>query len=308
MTTASEAAVSGGYELHCHTTYSDGTLSPTEIVDAAARIGLEGIAITDHDTLAAWPEAAAAARTHGIELLSGVEITSDVEKGGCHLLAYLFDPEDPILCATLVHLREKRRARAAEIARRLAAEGKPIVLPDVPEPRSIGRPHIAKALVEAGHVASHREAFDRHLVPGTSTYVPTPRLPPSEAIEMVRRAGGVVVLAHPHTFDYEERISAYRDLGLVGIEADYASYDEGRRRKFRAMAARLGLFVTAGSDFHGANRPERKLGEVAMPRTAIEALRRAAETGMKPGAMPRSRDVATESVARKTAPAVGRRS
>ena len=121
---------------------------------------------------------------------------------------------------------------------------------------------------------------------------------------MVRRAGGVVVLAHPHTFDYEERISAYRDLGLVGIEADYASYDENRRKKYRAMAARLGLFVTAGSDFHGANRPERRLGEVAMPKSAIEALRRAAQTGR---VMPRSRGAGNENAERRPVSAVGRR-
>lgn len=264
---------SDGYELHAHTTASDGTCTPRELVEEAARRNLAGVAVTDHDTISGIAEATAAGRELGVEVIPGIEISADVEVGTCHILGYFFDPTDALLAGVLTHLRARRRERAQEMARRLAEMGAPIRLPERTDEASIGRPHLAQALYNAGHIGSYREAFERYLAPTSPAYLASPRLPPGEAIERIRRAGGISVLAHPHTFDQEERIAAYRSLGLGGIEAHYAGYNANRRRKFSEMAQRLGLLVVGGSDFHGSVRPDRVMGEVRASRETVEALR-----------------------------------
>jgi hypothetical protein len=261
----------GGVDLHCHTTASDGDLTPTELVRAAVEAGLEGVGITDHDTVGGIAEALEAA--HGIEVIPAVEISCDVRTGSFHVLGFCIDHRSPFLVEPLEYLRKRRTSRAAEIVAKLASVGLEIDLPARATGHSVGRPHIAEALIAAGHVGSRQEAFDRFIGVGCPGYVPSPRLLPREAFEMIIRAGGVPVLAHPHTFDNETMIGVYAKEGLCGLESDYGVYDVPTRKRWRRVAERLGLLTTGGSDFHGTTRPERRLGSVRFDRSILDRLR-----------------------------------
>jgi hypothetical protein len=261
----------GGVDLHCHTTASDGDLTPTELVRAAVEAGLEGVGITDHDTVGGIAEALEAA--HGIEVIPAVEISCDVRTGSFHVLGFCIDHRSPFLAEPLEYLRKRRTSRAAEIVAKLASVGLEIDLPARATGHSVGRPHIAEALIAAGHAGSRQEAFDRFIGVGCPGYVPSPRLLPCEAFEMIIRAGGVPVLAHPHTFDNETMIGVYAKEGLCGLESDYGVYDLPTRKRWRRVAERLGLLTTGGSDFHGNTRPERRLGSVRFERSILDRLR-----------------------------------
>ena len=261
----------GGVDLHCHTTASDGDLTPTELVRAAAEAGLEGVGITDHDTVSGIAEALEAA--NGVEVVPAVEISCDVRTGSFHVLGYCIDHRSPFLVEPLEYLRKRRASRADEIVAKLASFSIAIDLPARAAGQSVGRPHIAEALITAGHVGSRQEAFDRFIGVGCPGYVPSPRLLPREAFEMIIRAGGVPVLAHPHTFDNETMIGVYAREGLCGLESDYGVYDAPTRKRWRRMAERLGLLTTGGSDFHGNTRPERRLGSVRFDRSILDRLR-----------------------------------
>lgn len=267
----------GGADLHAHTTASDGELSPAAFARHAATTGLAAVAVTDHDTTAGCREAMEAAS--GIKLVPGIEISCDSTMGACHILGLFIDPESPYLVEPLSFLRKRRRERAAGILDRLAKLGIRISLPDRPDPYAVGRPHIARALVEAGHVGSHQEAFERYLAHGKPGYVPSPRVMPVEAIEMIHRAGGVAVLAHPHTFHDIAMISAYAAKGLGGLEARYAGYDKKHEAYWTGVARKLGLVITAGSDFHGTVRADRRLGMVRMTEEEFATLKRRRRRG-----------------------------
>lgn len=261
-----------GADLHAHTTASDGELSPSEFARHAAAAGLSAAAVTDHDTTAGCREAMESA--DGVEIVPGIEISCDSTMGTCHILGLFIDPDSPYLLEPLAFLRKRRRERARGIVEKLANVGIRLALPDRPDPFSIGRPHIARALVAGGHVGSHQEAFDRYLAHGKPGYVPSPRVMPVEAIEMIQRSGGVAVLAHPHTFHDIAMIGAYASKGLAGIEARYAGYDAKHVRYWTGVARKLGLAISAGSDFHGTVRADRKLGMVRMTEEEWEILRR----------------------------------
>lgn len=273
MSAVTSGVVTGGADLHTHTTASDGEFSPQELARHAATVGLSAVAVTDHDTTAGC-HAAMEGAVDGVEVIPGIEISCDSTMGTCHILGLFIDPDAPCLIEPLSFLRLRRRERAAGIVAGLAKVGITITLPDRPDPFTVGRPHIARALVKAGYVASHQEAFERYLVPGKPGYLPSPRLMPVEAIEMIMRSGGVAVLAHPHTFRDVSMISAYAAKGLGGIEARYAGYDAKHVRYWTGVAGKLGLAITAGSDFHGAVRPDRNLGMVRMTEDELAELRR----------------------------------
>lgn len=261
----------GGVDLHTHTTASDGEFTPEELLDHAVKARLAAIAITDHDTTSGIPVAIAAQRP--IELVPGIEISCDVSAGICHVLGYFIDHDSPYLEEPLQFLRKRRRERAEHIVDRLAHLGIMITIPARPDDASVGRPHIATALVQGGHVGSYDEAFYRFLADGKPAFVPGPKLAPAEAIDMILRAGGVPVLAHPHTFDNPEKIGTYARQGLCGLEANYGSYDETQKKRWRKIAAGLGLIATAGSDFHGKVRPNRHLGSVRGDINTLTLLR-----------------------------------
>lgn len=243
----------GGADLHMHTTASDGTLTPAEMVRLAARNGLQAIAITDHDTVAGLPEAMAAGRALGLTVIPGVELSCEMEGTEVHLLGYLCDWDHPPLAELLAAMRGGRRRRAAEAVARLAAAGHVISLDEVLElgGESVGRPHIARVLVASGHAASIKEAFDRFLVRGCVGYVPRPKLTPAEAIAAVRAAGGVPVVAHPGLIGSDAWVGQAIAAGAMGLEAYHSDHAPEQSEHYRAWAEGIGLLVTGGSDSHG---------------------------------------------------------
>ncbi|WP_199433923.1 PHP domain-containing protein [Qaidamihabitans albus] len=271
-------------DLHTHSTVSDGTDSPAGLVDAAVRAGLDVIALTDHDTTAGWQPAIQALRP-GIRLVPGAELSCEsVDAYGrrvsVHLLAYLFDPTSPVLVAEQQRLRGERRARLRAMAVRMADDGLPVdpdeilglLHPDAPA----GRPHLAQALVRAGLVETVDEAFASFLGNGRGYYVPRADTPVEDAIDMIREAGGVTVLAHPFAASRgpmvtPEVIAALAARGLAGLEVDHPNHDEAARAELRELARRLDLARTGSSDYHGTNKTIR-IGQETTAPDQFEAL------------------------------------
>ncbi len=280
----------GDIDLHAHTTVSDGTLTPSELVRHAKAQGLVALAITDHDHVGALQEARKVAAPLGIDIITGVELSVGSDAGEFHLLGFLFDDTEPQLLARLAALRTDREQRAARIVGRLVDLGVPITLahveaqlpPGDPAARSIGRPHIARALMVAGHVDSIQEAFDKYLGNGQPAHVPKEKLSTTEALALIHRAGGVAVMAHPITVDETHRdalIASLAKAGLDGLEVNHAKHDPEARAHFARLAKQHGLIPTGGSDFHGANKPDVELGRgvngnVRVTTEVLDALRR----------------------------------
>jgi hypothetical protein len=259
-------------DLHAHTTASDGTFTPEELVRAAADFGLTYLAVTDHDTTAAVPMAQEAARGFGIKLIPGVELSARGAPGECHLLGLGIDPRHTGLNEKLRLLSDDRTTRNALMAERLTSLGMPMTLEEVtavaPPGANVGRPHFAQAMRERGYVATLQEAFDRWLGDGKPGNLPKAVLPPGEAIGLVHAAGGLCFLAHPGLLrmqeheTYETRLAELKGLGLDGIEAYYQKHSPAQTDRFLRLAEKFGLLVTGGSDFHGANKPDVPLGVV----------------------------------------------
>lgn len=259
-------------DLHTHTTASDGTFTPTELVTAAHACGLSLVAVTDHDTTAGIAEAQAVAAQLQIDFISGVELSAEGAPGKCHLLGLGIDPHYPPLQQTLRQLSENRRQRNEKIITRLNVLGVAMTMEDVlaftPPGANLGRPHFAAALVARGAVADTREAFTRFLGDEAAAYVTKETLSPAKAIALVHEAGGLCFLAHPGLLrlaaheTYESRVRALQALDLDGIEAYYSSYSPAEEAQFLRLAEKLTLLVTGGSDFHGANKPHVALGIV----------------------------------------------
>lgn len=265
-------------DLHTHTTASDGTLSPRELVRTARQVGLRILAITDHDTVDGIASAAEEAGRAGIELVPGVELSTDVPDGEVHILGYFVDWHDEEFLALLRRLREGRLARAQEMVRRLNQLGLPITFEEVARHAdgSVGRPHVARALVAAGYVASFEEAFERYLARGRPAYVERERFAPEEAVQAVQRAGGVPVFAHPLWGGQRDRVGRLVDCGLRGIEAYYPDHSPQDVRRFLDWARDFGLVATGGSDYHGPGPASKvPLGGVYVPAQAVEGLKRA---------------------------------
>jgi predicted metal-dependent phosphoesterase TrpH len=262
-------------------------LAPTELVALAASLGIEVLAITDHDTTEGVPAALAEARQQNITVVPGVEISALSGGEEIHLLGYFVNLENPDLQALLARARAARRERAQRMLERLAQLGLCIewdrVIEIAGEGGSIGRPHVATTLLEAGHVDSWDEAFNLWIGRGCPAYVERLKLPPEEAIELVRASGGLPVLAHPFIYDRNGRRKAGHDLkrwlprlrkaGLEGIEVYYPHYPRRANRQLIALAIQYGLLITGGSDFHGG-MPGNGLGSVAIPWAVWEGLER----------------------------------
>ncbi len=268
-------------DLHSHTNASDGEHSPEELVALARARRVTVLALTDHDTTAGIERALAAARQAGdIELIPGVELSTDVPGYEIHILGYLVNWHDPEFQAMINKFRDGRIGRAEKIVAKLAELGAPISFARVQEiagDGAIGRPHVAQALVEAGHVASVREAFDKHLANDRPAYVEHYSLPPTEAVKLILSAGGVPVLAHPR-----QVVQFLPDLiqaGLLGLECYYAEYDERQQRELVDLAKQYGLIATGGSDFHGLHKMGHMnmLGQVYVPPEVVDKLKRAKE-------------------------------
>jgi len=278
--------VSGSFvDLHCHSTASDGTLSPTEVVDLAVASGLSALALTDHDTIEGVAEAAGAARKVGLDFVPGIEISCDVPRPATmHLLGYGFDPRSPILLDLTTRLIEGRNDRNPRIIRKLNELGVTITMEEVEAEAGgnvVGRPHIAAVLMRKGYVSSIKQAFDKYLAQGAPAYFDKERLTPKQAIGLVLESGGVPVLAHPvqlrteNDAQLERIVKDLTDLGLVGLEVIHSDHDAAMVDKYSKLAERYGLIKTGGSDFHGTNKKDITLGTAAgrkVPREFYEAL------------------------------------
>jgi predicted metal-dependent phosphoesterase TrpH len=284
----------GIVDFHCHTSRSDGTLQPMVLYDQMRQAGLRLASITDHDTLAGYRELRAAglgvtAGEAGPELIPAIEINSvapyipDLPEGELHILGFGVDADDPALEAALEDQRIKRRERFAEIVRILDRLGMPIeehlaaVMPE--DVASAGRPHLARALIRAGHATSVEEAFDLALSPGRPAYVPRVGLGPQAAIDTIRAAGGVPALAHfPLAPDRAEIIDELIGWGLVGLEVHYAKFSPETIERMAAFAASRGLLATGGTDYHGDKGPYPEArGLVHIPNAVGDHVREAVE-------------------------------
>jgi hypothetical protein len=276
------------YDLHTHTVHSDGTTQPEDNVSLASQLGLRGLALTDHDTVAGWAQMREACARLGLEFIPGIELST--ERGGrsVHLLGYWVDPDDAALADECDRLRNERTRRADQICERLEALGVGV---DVERVRQIagsapiGRPHIASAMVEAGHVPDVHAAFRYYLADGGPAYVPKYAVDPVDGLTLLRAAGGVVVLAHPGFSESgggpvtPALLDELADGGLAGVEADHPAHDPDVAQRWRELATGRGLLVTGASDFHGA-RKDLRLGECTTSAPTLEQLRQLAATAM----------------------------
>jgi len=266
-------------DLHTHSRFSDGTQSPTDLVAEAAGVGLDVLALTDHDTTAGWGEAVAAAGDRGIGLLRGMEVSCRWEGISVHILCYLHDPVGAEITATIDQAREDRVVRSRLMVERLSQDFA-ITWEDVLElagaEATIGRPHIADALVRAGVVADRAEAFGRLLSGGGPYFVALPVISPVEAIGMIHDAGGAAVFAHPLAAARGRVVpdAGLREIigaGLDGLEIDHRDNPPGGRARLRTLAEQHGLLITGASDYHGAGKPNR-LGENTTAHDELAAL------------------------------------
>jgi predicted metal-dependent phosphoesterase TrpH len=269
-------------DLHLHTTASDGTLTPSELVGRAHASGLSIIAITDHDTTAGSCAARAAARDAGLELIPGIEISSVDAGRDIHMLGYFLDPEFPRLLDFLDRQRAERTRRLTAMSERLASLGCPIDVAPLLEAacagRTVGRPQVADALVCRGHAVSRDDAFAKFLEYGAPAFVPRAGASPFDVIHVVHDAGGVVSMAHPGLTRRDDLIPALADAGLDALEARHSDHDAETEARYRVLAGDLGLVTTAGSDYHGdLGRRQRTLGAIVMPPADLTELRRAVD-------------------------------
>ena len=249
----------GRIDLHLHTTYSDGTQSPEALVDTAAARGLTLIAITDHDEIGGVAEAQAAGDRVGMRVLSGVEINTEMGREDVHVLGYGFPVDAPALRVGLATLRAARLERAVKMVARLQALGYPLAMERllaIAGHGSIGRPHLARALVEAGHAGSIAEAFDRLLGRRCPAYIARSTISPEEAILLIHRAGGIAGLAHPGKLGDPKRIvRTLREAGLDALEAYHSDHSPAVTARMLTLAGDHRLLVTGGTDSHGPLSP-----------------------------------------------------
>lgn len=250
-------------DLHAHSTASDGTFSPEQLARHAQACGLVGFALTDHDTAAGVQAAGDEAKRLGLQFLPGVEISAQCPRPGTlHLLGYGIDPDSAAMKELSAWQVEARDRRNVKIVQRLKDLGLDVTLEEVQERAQgvVGRPHIAMVLIAKGYVASKEEAFAKYLTHGGAAYVDRERLPPRQAIDLVRRAGGLTVLAHPvqlrtgNDAELRRLVKDLVDLGLAGIEVIHSDHNDALIAKYTKLADRLGLLKTGGSDFHGENK------------------------------------------------------
>lgn len=244
-------------DLHVHTTHSDGMMAPEEVVEYAERKGLQAIAITDHDRVSAIDIAQKYAEKKQLEIIPGVEISTLWQKQEIHILGYWIDVDDPELLQLLENQRNVRHLRNQMMIQKLQELGISITLEEVmackkdDDHRTVGRPHIAEVLIEKGVVRSMKEAFDRYLGKEGLAYLTPERISPMEAIRVIRKNGGVAVMAHPGLYQMDHIIPSLVKEGLIGIEISHPDHTKEDERRYREIAVEHHLVMTAGSDFHG---------------------------------------------------------
>lgn len=273
-------------DLHAHTTASDGELTPRELVELAAKRGVTVLGVTDHDTTEGVPAALEAGQSLDVSVVPGIELNTDTEDGHLDILGYFIDINNRDLQDVLFKIRDVRYYRAKRMVEKLSELGLPISFDRVLElsvEGSVGRPHVAQALLEAGHVSSVSEAFDLYIGRNGPAYADRYRLTPEKACALVRQAGGVPSMAHPvpasdpfsDPHNLAELLPALREAGLGALECYYPGYTPAVSAWLRELSARFDLIPTGGSDFHGAPKPDIELGMVDVPLECVERLQAA---------------------------------
>ena len=263
-------------DLHLHTYHYDGTRSPREVIDLTHGAGIDIVAISDHDNLAAYFDIKSYADERGVTLIPATELSCGYEGVDVHILAYAFNPFDERIDERLTQFREVRQHRGEEMVARLESLGCMIDLERVRELAgggAMGRPHVARALVEAGHVSSFSEAFDRYLGTGKPAYVDKARFEIQEALDLIHSSGGLLSIAHPTLYrDHERIVPELLDAGIDAIEVFHPDVDEANRDRYHNLARFRGKHVTGGSDDHGAAKAVETIGTVKVPESLIGAI------------------------------------
>jgi predicted metal-dependent phosphoesterase TrpH len=274
-------------DLHTHSSYSDGSDNPTELITGAVQARLEAVALTDHDNLDGIPEALVAAGEHGIELIPGVELSCEWAPGGFHMIVLWLEPGSGPLQERLAEIQQGRASRNEQMISKLSRLGIDITYEEVLEEAGgtgVGRPHMAAILVRKGVVESMSEAFDLYLAAGRPGYVGRVRLTPEAAIELARASNAVPIIAHPHTLgifrqELDTELARLAGLGLVGVEAYYPEYEPDTRLELVERARQAGLIPSGGSDYHGGYKQGLRIGngygDLVVERSVMEELRAA---------------------------------
>ena len=271
----------GGADLHLHSRHSDGADSPAALVERAAACGLEAISLTDHDTVKGVPEAQAAGASLGIRVLTGAELSADFFGHEVHLLAYGFDPAAASLLDLMQRWRDERESRVSRMVGRLHELDIPLTLDQVKMKAgkaSLGRPHLADALLELKVVSTLQEAFDRYLNPGRPAYIARPQMPLESVKLATHAASGVLVLAHPHLNLSSGNIRSLVQAGIDGLEVFHPKLKGSQRRELSSLAEEAGILVTGGTDFHGEGRGHARMGSVRVALDVVDRIEAVAAT------------------------------
>ncbi|MDD5255109.1 MAG: PHP domain-containing protein [Candidatus Omnitrophica bacterium] len=264
-------------DLHVHTAYSDGTFSPGELVAEGVKAGLAAVSVVDHDTVEGIEPAIEASRGSGLEVVSGIELTAEFEGAEIHILGYLLDHRDPELGKKLLGLKEDRRLRVFKILKKLKEATGVDIDPDavfgISGKGTVGRLHIAQAMVASGAVGSVYEAFKKYIGDRSPAYVSGFRFSPAQAIALIRESQGIPVLAHPYSLGNDALIPLFVKDGLMGIEAYYPEHSSEKTNVYLALAEKHGLLVTGGSDCHGSAKPNISVGSLKVPYDLVEKLK-----------------------------------
>lgn len=254
-------------DLHCHTTCSDGTVTPKKIIELACQLDLKGLSITDHDTIEAYQEAIPIAKQQGVLLVSGVEFSASHLQQSVHLLAYSFALDSPSIHSLCQRHKQRRLKRNALILEQLASEGMPLTPEDFPSvlfekqsDRPLGRPHIALAMLHKGYVQSIQQAFHHYIGEGKSCYVAGEAISVEETLEIIHQAKGLAVIAHPHLIDNTSLLRELLEMKFDGIEGYYGRFTPAQQERWVKIGLHRGWLITGGSDFHGEIKPNLPLG------------------------------------------------
>ncbi|MBU1726329.1 MAG: PHP domain-containing protein [Candidatus Omnitrophica bacterium] len=267
-------------DLHLHTVFSDGTYTPSGLIKAASEAGLSAISVVDHDTVAGLEPCIEIGMPRGIEVLPGIELTSEYEGLEIHILGYLIDYRNNNLIKQLAILKETRIKRIYEIAAKLKELGvilKPQTVFDLAKEGTVGRLHVARAMLQEKLVGSIYEAFQKYIGDRSPAYVLGFRLSPLEAVKLIKNAGGIPVLAHPYSLRNDDLIPKFAEFGIMGLEIFYPEHSQGMINLYLDIAKKYELLVTGGSDCHGDAKPDVKIGSIKLPYELVESLKKAKE-------------------------------
>ncbi|MDX9759031.1 MAG: PHP domain-containing protein [Bacteroidota bacterium] len=270
--------MAGKVDLHTHTYFSDGALSPRELVMRAHEVGISILSVTDHDNIDGLESADAVAKDFGIEVVPGVELSSTLGTKDVHILGYLFDPSNKHLRETLEFLKKERFIRAERIVRKLNNLDLPLDFDLVVERAgygAVGRPHIAAAMLDEGLTSEYAEAFEQYIGDSCPAFEPKYRISPEDAVDIIANAGGVSIVAHPGWYISESDLSYLIRAGIDGIEVVHPAHDQNRVRYYRGIASTYFLLESGGSDFHGGKRNDyQNFGTYSVTQDMVDAMKR----------------------------------